>query len=129
MAQVLMMGMFISSVIGTLYFSGKDSLVDSNNIKNQVTQVKQQTEDIRNNLKQINEKNLELDLNIKNAITNSINKHKQLSSQLIIANNNYTIKLKSIQLIGIIIVGIIGLMLIIKKTGIIDDLLKKDKKP
>ena len=126
MAEAIMIGMFISSVIGTLWYSGKDSAVDSINIRNQVTQVKKQTEDIRDNIKKINDNNLEIDLNIKNAITDSIKKHNQLSQQLVLANNNYIAKLKQIQLIGIMIVGIIGLMLLIKKTGIIKDLLEKD---
>jgi len=124
MAELLMMGMFLSSVVGTLYFSGSGTVRDFNDIKSKVSQVKQQTDDIKTSLSQINKKNLEIDLNIKDNITNAIKAHQKLSNELLIANRNYTVKLKGIQLIGIVIVGTIGLLLLLKKTKILDYLFK-----
>lgn len=126
MAELFMMATFVSSIVGTLYFSGTGTVRDFNDIKSKVSQVKQQTDDIKTSLSQINKKNLEIDNNIKNNITNAIKQHQRLSSELILANQNYTLKLKGIQLIGIIIIGTIGLLFIIKRTGILKDLFKKD---
>ena len=119
MAEAIMMGMFIISVLGTLGFSGYGTMRDYNDIKSSVSKVKQRTGDIRTSLDEINKKNFVIDNNIKNNITNAIKQHEKLSYELIVANRNYAIKLKSIQLIGIIIVGIIGLLLILKKTQIL----------
>ena len=124
MAQVIMMGMFITSVIGTLWYSGKDTLIDSQNIRNQVKQINQQTGIIKDNIQQINQKNLVIDVNIKNDITNAIKTQQTLSAELIIANNNYAAKLKIIQVYGIIFIGIIGILLLIKKTNILTYLFK-----
>ena len=119
-----MMGMFLSSIVGTLYFSGANTVNDFNDIKSKVTQVRQQTSDIKTSLSEINKKNLEIDLNIKDRITDAVKAHQKLSNELLIANRNYTVKLKGIQLIGIIIVGTIGLLLLLKKTKILEYLFK-----
>ena len=124
MAELLMMGMFLSSIVGTLYFSGANTVNDFNDIKSKVTQVRQQTSDIKTSLSEINKKNLEIDLNIKDRITDAVKAHQKLSNELLIANRNYTVKLKGIQLIGIIIVGTIGLLLLLKKTKILEYLFK-----
>ena len=88
--------------------------------------MKQQTEDIKSSLSEINRKNLEIDSNIKNRITESIKQHQKLSNELIVANKNYTIKLKGIQLIGIVIIGTIGLLLLLKKTKMLEYLFSKN---
>ena len=122
MAQFIMMGMFISSIIGTLYYSGSGAANQSQLIRDKVSSVKQQTQDLKENISEINKNNIEIDLNIKNSITQSIKQHEVLSNQLLVANNDYAVRLKSIQLIGIITVSFIGMILILKKTKILDDI-------
>jgi hypothetical protein len=115
-----MMGMFVTSCIGTLSYSGKDSYEKSQKLRQQIQDANKSTQVLKSKYDDLVKTNVEIDASVKNDIINALDQHIKLSAEINKNNNSFNDTLKKIELVGIVFVAGIFLLLLLKNLKIID---------
>ncbi len=116
----IMMGMFVTSCIGTLSYSGKDSYEKSQKLRQQIQDANKSTQVLKSKYDDLVKTNVEIDASVKNDIINALDQHIKLSAEINKNNNSFNDTLKKIELVGIVFVAGIFLLLLLKNLKIID---------
>ena len=114
------MGMFVTSCIGTLSYSGKDSYEKSQKLRQQIQDANKSTQVLKSKYDDLVKTNVEIDASVKNDIINALDQHIKLSAEINKNNNSFNDTLKKIELVGIVFVAGIFLLLLLKNLKIID---------
>jgi hypothetical protein len=112
--------MMAGTIIGTLFYSTKDSAQQSQALRDKIEETKKSTKLLKDQYDSLVNANVEIDANIKADILNALDQHSTLSAEIVKKNNEYNDTIKKIQLTGISIVTVIFVLLLLKKLKILD---------
>lgn len=118
----MMAGIALAGMVGTVTSSGINAGLSADKIREHIHEIKDRTTNLKAQYDSVIKGGTKFDAQLQSKMADNINTISSLQAKLQVTNDKFTSQKRYIQLAGVLFVLAIFFLLLLKETGLLDDI-------